>query len=61
MVQIHPDVIGMDIMLPRMKGIDAMRAILAVRPETRILALSHHLNSALVHAVLDARGLGFVQ
>jgi DNA-binding NarL/FixJ family response regulator len=49
-VQIHPDVIVVDIMLPGMNGIDA------VRPETRILALSNHLSSALVHAVLAAGG-----
>jgi len=56
-----PDVVVMDIMLPGMTGIAATRRIIAERPRARILALSNYSGPALVQAVLDAGGLGYVR
>lgn len=56
-----PDVVIMDIVLPGINGVEAIRAIVAQRPETKVLALSNYSGHALVQAVLLAGGLGFVR
>jgi NarL family two-component system response regulator LiaR len=58
---LHPDVVIMDIMLPGMNGIEGTRHILSEHPQAKILALSNHSGPALVHAVLEAGGLGYVR
>ncbi len=58
----HPaDVIIMDILLPGMNGLEAIRLIHTDHPATHILALSNHYGISLVQAVLDAGGLGYVR
>ncbi len=58
--QLRPDVVVMDIMLPRMNGIDATWAIMAECPGTRIIAFSNYSAPILIQAVLEAGALGFV-
>ncbi len=44
---LSPDVVVMDITMPKLNGIDATRRILAEAPESRIIALSIHSGKAL--------------
>ncbi len=46
-----PDVVLMDIVMPRQDGVEATRAILARRPQTAIVVLT---GSRLQHKILDA-------
>jgi len=57
----RPDIVVMDILLPGMNGVDATRLILAQHPAVRVVALSNHAGRALVQAILDAGGLGYVR
>ena len=58
--QLRPDVVVMDIMLPRMNGIDATWAIMAECPGTRVIVFSNYSAPILIQAVLEAGAFGFV-
>lgn len=58
--KLRPDVVVMDIMLPRMNGIDATWAIMAECPGTRVIAFSNYSGPVLIQAALEAGALGFV-
>jgi DNA-binding NarL/FixJ family response regulator/signal transduction histidine kinase len=61
LVQRHrPDVVLMDLSLPGLSGIEAMRLLTRLLPETRVLALSADSEEDSVLAVLEAGGSGFV-
>jgi DNA-binding NarL/FixJ family response regulator len=53
-----PDVVLMDIRMPRMDGVDATRKILADRPETRIVALTTFDLDEYVYAAVRAGASG---
>ena len=55
-----PDMVVMDISMPKLNGIDATRRILAEAPETRIVALSIHSKKCLVDDMLQAGAVGYV-
>lgn len=50
-----PDVILMDLSMPRLNGLEAMQRILKLRPATRVLMLSAHTDEAYV---MRAKSLG---
>jgi len=57
---VAPEVTVMDISLPGVSGIEAMRRILAHTPTACVLAFSMHEDPIFVRRVLDARAAGYV-
>jgi len=55
-----PDVILLDIGLPRMNGIEAARRIRRVAPESKILFLSHYDSWAGAREALNTGAVGYV-
>ncbi|MFI8527254.1 response regulator [Promicromonospora sukumoe] len=55
-----PDVILMDIRMPRTDGLDATRRILATEPGARVIVLTTFDADDLVHAALDAGACGYL-
>jgi two-component system response regulator NreC len=56
----EPDVVLMDISMPRGGGLAAIAAIKRVRPKTRILVLTVHDELGYVRAAADAGAIGYV-
>ena len=56
----EPDVVLMDISMPRGGGLAAIAAIKRVRPKTRILVLTVHDELGYVRAAADAGAVGYV-
>ena len=55
-----PDVVLMDINMPRQNGIDATREIMRHRPETRVVALSMVSSSRFVNEMFNAGATGYL-
>ncbi|GAA4235059.1 hypothetical protein GCM10022254_41450 [Actinomadura meridiana] len=51
--RLRPDVVVMDLRMPRLGGVDATRRILAARPETGVLVLTMHEDDESVFAKLQ--------
>jgi NarL family two-component system response regulator LiaR len=55
-----PDLVLMDLLMPGMDGIEGIRQILALRPQTRILVLTSSLEDQLVRQALQAGAHGYI-
>ena len=58
--ELSPEVIVMDITMPRCNGIEATQAIREAMPEIEIVILSMHAESALVRKAMQAGAKGYV-
>ncbi len=58
--QLRPEVVVMDLSMPELNGIEAIRQILAKLPRTKVLALSMHSNKRFVVEALRAGAAGFL-
>ncbi|MFI6737368.1 response regulator [Nonomuraea sp. NPDC050451] len=55
-----PDVILMDLRMPRVDGLEAIKRVLAARPGARIVVLTTFADDANVYAALRAGAVGFL-
>jgi NarL family two-component system response regulator LiaR len=56
--RLEPDVILMDLEMPRKNGLEAIREIIAVNPDAKILVLTSFTEDKKIFAALDAGALG---
>ena len=59
-LELRPDVIVMDIVMPEMNGIDATLAILKEWPEAKILIVTSYLDNEKIMPVLNAGARGYM-
>ena len=59
-VQLLPDVVILDINMPGMSGLDALKAIRERLPATRVVVLTLHYSAELVREIKRVGGKGYV-
>ena len=57
---LHPNVVVMDIAMPKLNGIEATKRIKATHPETTVLILSAYDDDQYVFALLEAGAAGYL-
>jgi DNA-binding NarL/FixJ family response regulator len=57
---LHPDVVLMDITMPRLNGLEATRQIKRLFPQVKILALTMYTNEEYIQQILQAGASGYV-
>lgn len=59
-IELHPDIVIMDINLPGINGIEATELILKSCPGTKILGVSMHTQPAYVRKMMRVGAMGYV-
>ena len=57
---LRPHVVVLDLSMPRLSGLGALRTLREKHPETRVLILTMHEDPVTARQVLDAGGAGFL-
>jgi DNA-binding NarL/FixJ family response regulator len=55
-----PDVVLMDLSMPKLDGVEATRQVLAARPETKVVVLTSFSDRDRIVAALDAGACGYM-
>jgi len=58
--EIHPDVIILDISMPKLDGLEALDEIRGIRPRSQVVILSMHADPAMIRKALQEGALGYV-
>ena len=58
--ELKPDVIVMDVSMPRLNGLEATRQVRSILPDCEVLILSQHENSEMARQALKAGARGYV-
>jgi len=58
--ELSPNVVIMDMQMPRLNGIEATKAIKATNPETQILVLTSFVEKELVQGAIQAGAVGYL-
>jgi DNA-binding NarL/FixJ family response regulator len=58
--ELQPDLVLLDISLPRLSGIETARRIRELSPGCKVIFLTSHLHPEIVQAALEAGGCGYV-
>ena len=58
--ELGPDVVLIDLSMPRLDGIEATKRILSAKPETRVVVLTAFSDRARILGTLDAGALGYL-
>jgi DNA-binding NarL/FixJ family response regulator len=58
-VELKPDIVLMDVSMPRLNGIEATRQIVSQSPDTKVLGLSMHSDTRFVTRMLQAGASGY--
>jgi signal transduction histidine kinase/ActR/RegA family two-component response regulator len=59
-IRTQPDVVVMDVAMPRLNGIEATRRILAALPQTRVVGLSMHKREDMEKAMREAGAVDYL-
>jgi two-component system, NarL family, response regulator NreC len=58
--ELHPDVVVMDLSMPRLGGLQATEAVRQICPDAKVLVLTRHADHAFVQQLLQAGARGYV-
>lgn len=58
--EVQPDVILMDMIMPRMSGVEATRLIREKHPHIQVIALTSYSDEDMVHDALQAGAIGYL-